>query len=491
MPVKIRAGVVLTVNERMEVWRPGHVVIADGKIVAAGAGPGPDGAFEEDVNAADCILMPGLVNAHAHSPSNLVKGTWSRLPLEIWRQYIRAAWREYSDEAIHVSAQLGVVEMLRTGCTCVLDHFYTGSPSPHMGALNAMRAMNDGGMRGALALTVSDRGYDATVGLDAGTVPSAAKEEIARITRLETAETLEGAHAFADAVRSSSRLVVPMVGPSAPHRCSDALLTQCMQLAREFDTAVHIHVCETKAQYLQGMKLFGVSPVMHLDRLGVLNERLSMAHCVWLTDADIARVAQRGATVIHNPASNGKLGSGRMRLDRMLLGGVRVGLATDGSGSNDNQNMFESMRMSGLIHNRSEADYRDWPAPGQILKAATANGAHALGLGGKVGSIAPGQFADLVLLTMESFHFAPLNDPVNQVVFCENGMSVRDVMVDGRWVVRGAKLLTIDETALYSRARALREEMDERLQKQYAQTAALEPALREVYLRSAGTSWSP
>ena len=97
MPIKIEAGVVVTINPRMEVWRPGHVVIADGKIVAAAGGSGPEGDFEEVMQAPDCILMPGLVNAHAHSPSNLVKGTWSQLPLEIWRQYIRAAWREYSE----------------------------------------------------------------------------------------------------------------------------------------------------------------------------------------------------------------------------------------------------------------------------------------------------------------------------------------------------------------------------------------------------------
>ena len=175
----------------------------------------------------------------------------------------------------------------------------------------------------------------------------------------------------------------------------------------------------------------------------------------------------------------------------MLADGVRVGIATDGSGSNDNQNMFESMRLCGLIHNSDGADYRDWPAPEQILRGATVNGAYALGLGGKLGSIAPGQLADLVLLTMDSFHFVPLNDAVNQLVFCENGQSVRDVMVDGRWVVRGGKVLTIDEEVLYARARRLREDMDERLQGQYARTADLEPALREVYLRSTKTPWTP
>ena len=128
MTIKIAAGIVVTVNDRMDVWEPGYLIIRDGLIVEAGPGNGPEGAFDEVVAAPRRIIMPGLVNGHAHSPSNLLKGSWAQLPLEIWRQYIRAGWREYSDEAIYVSAQIGLIEMIRTGCTSVMDHFYTGSP---------------------------------------------------------------------------------------------------------------------------------------------------------------------------------------------------------------------------------------------------------------------------------------------------------------------------------------------------------------------------
>lgn len=490
MATKISAAVVVTADERMQVWRPGYAVVRDGILAEAGPGAGPDGDFAERLEAPDSILMPGLVNAHAHSPSNLVKGIWARLPLEIWRQYIRAAWREYSDEAIYVSAQLGAAEMIRTGCTSVMDHFYTGSASPHMGALHAVAAMADAGMRGALALTLSDQEYERTVGIDPQALPPAAREEIARISRLEGAETLEDFVAFAEATRRRTPLVTPIVGPSAPHRCSAEQLVRCARTARDLDTMVHMHVCETRGQFLQGSRLFGASPVAHLDRLGVLDERLSMAHCVWLTDDDIARVAARGAMVIHNPASNGKLGSGRMRFDDMLRAGVRLGLATDGNGSNDTQNMYEAMRLAGVLHNRNDRDYRLWPAPEEVLRAATSGSARALGLGGRAGTIAAGQLADLVLLSLDSYPFVPLNDPVRQIVYCENGVSVTDVMVGGRWVLRGGKLLTIDEGALYARARRLRAEMDERLNAQFRNTDALEAPLREAWLRTARTGWS-
>jgi 5-methylthioadenosine/S-adenosylhomocysteine deaminase len=490
MATKISAGVVVAVNKRMEVWQPGYVIVRDGRIAEAGPGTGPDGNFAECIDEPSSILMPGLVNAHAHSPSNLLKGTWSRLPLEIWRQHQRAAWREYSDEAIYISAQLGLVEMIRTGCTCVLDHFYTGSPSPHMGALQAVAAMTDAGMRGGLALSLSDRQYEMTVGIDTKNISKEAREEIGRISQFEEAESLEDFQGFAKSVRQRTDLVVPIIGPSAPHRCSDALLVRCMEIAVELDTTVHIHVCETKGQFLQGRKLFGTTVIAHLDEIGFLNERVSMAHCVWLTEADVERAIEKGAVMIHNPASNGKLGSGRMRFDDMLRRGARMGLATDGSTSNDTQNMFEAMRFASLWHNRNDRDYCDWPSAQEVLRAATSGSAHALGLGGKVGSIGPGQLADLVLLSTNSFHFTPLNNVINQLVYCENGMSVTHVMIDGRWVLRGGKILTIDEAAVYERARALRAEMDGRLQEQFRRTAELEPALRAAYLRTAQTPWS-
>jgi 5-methylthioadenosine/S-adenosylhomocysteine deaminase len=490
MATKISVGTVVTANARMEIWQPGYVIVGDERIAEAGPGAGPDGNFDLTLDDPSRILMPGLVNGHGHSPSNLLKGTWSRLPLEIWRQYIRAGWREYSDEAIYVSAQLGIAEMIRTGCTAVMDHFYTGSQSPHMGALYAVKAMSDAGMRGALALTLSDREYQATVGIDAQKLSKGARDEVARISRYESAETLDDFLRFATAVRERTNLVASVVGPSAPHRCSDALLLRCKDIARELDTIVHIHVCETRGQFLQGRKLFGKTVVAHLDDIGFLSDRVSMAHCVWLTDNDIERVARSGAVAVHNPASNGKLGSGRMRFDDMLLRGVRLGLATDGSGSNDSQNMFESMRLASLWHNRNDRDYKDWPSPQAILRAATSDGAHALGLGGKTGMIESGRFADMVLLTTDSYHFAPLNDVINQIVFCENGVSVTDVMIDGRWVLRDGKLLTIKEATLYERARALRAEMDGRLKQQFSNTAELEATLRASYLSTAQKLWS-
>jgi cytosine/adenosine deaminase-related metal-dependent hydrolase len=179
-----------------------------------------------------------------------------------------------------------------------------------------------------------------------------------------------------------------------------------------------------------------------------------------------------------------------MRFDDMVAAGVRVGIATDGSGSNDTQNMFESIRMAGVMHNKHDRDFEQWPSPEAILKAATSGGAQALGLAGKAGMIEAGRLADLLVLTTNSYHFSPLNDVINQIVYCENGISITDVMIDGRWVMRDRKLTTIDEARLYRRARDLRAEMEDRVRLQYQRTAAIQPVLRDAWLAAAGTPWS-
>ena len=167
-----------------------------------------------------------------------------------------------------------------------------------------------------------------------------------------------------------------------------------------------------------------------------------------------------------------------------------MGLATDGTGSNDTQNMFEALRIAGVWHNRSDRDYPNGPLRRTFCARRHPAARTRSGWAARLGVIEAGRLADLVMLTTNSYHFVPLNDVINQLVYCENGISVTDVMIDGRWVLRQGKLLTIDETHLYARARALREEMDDRVKEQFRRTAEIEPALRQQYLKAARTPWS-
>ena len=198
--------------------------------------------------------------------------------------------------------------------------------------------------------------------------------------------------------RKSSRPHVP-----ARPRCSAAPTSYCQgcgEIARKKNLPLHIHLAETKAQQVQGNSIYGHSLLQHLDSLGIVGANLSCAHSIWIEDDDVELFAKRGATPVHNPASNLRIGSGLAKVKEFLAAGVNVGLGTDGAASNDNQNMFDAARLVSLIHNHAGSDFNQWVTPAQALAMATRNGARAFGL--DAGVIAPGKLADIVLLRRDT-----------------------------------------------------------------------------------------
>jgi cytosine/adenosine deaminase-related metal-dependent hydrolase len=217
----------------------------------------------------------------------------------------------------------------------------------------------------------------------------------------------------------------------------------------------------------------------------VLSERTTMAHGIWLTDADIERLGAARASVVHNPKSNTKLGSGIMPFRKLLDAGVNVALGSDGVASNDTPRMFDVMNMAALVHKVTTPDRRKWPTADEILYAATVAGARSAMIGNETGSLEPGKKADMVILNMRSFNFTPLNDVRNQLVYCENGASVEKVIVDGEVVVEDNRLTRIDEAEIM---RELRSHLPD-FQRHYAQVEALnrvfEPYFEELCRRCA------
>jgi 5-methylthioadenosine/S-adenosylhomocysteine deaminase len=192
-------------------------------------------------------------------------------------------------------------------------------------------------------------------------------------------------------------------------------------------------------------------------------------------------LSENGTSVVHNPASNLKLGSGLASIRTMLRHGVNVAVATDGAASNDSLNMFEAMKLAALIHNLTSRDYHDWISPLEAFRMGTTNGAKVCGLEREVGSIEEGKFADLVLLKKQSYSLLPLNDAIGQLVFSENGSSVVTVIVAGEIVVESGRLTRIDEHRIYSEAAALRQDIDEEVKSELKKMSALEPGLRQMY----------
>jgi len=238
--------------------------------------------------------------------------------------------------------------------------------------------------------------------------------------------------------------VVLALGPTIPHHCSDDFLIACRDLAREYDVGIHSHVAESKVQVVAGYQRYGTSLAAHMDKLGLVNERFTVAHGVWLDDEDMKRLGGRGASVAHNPGSNMRLGNGLADVRGMLSADVNVGIGTDGANCSDNQNMYEAMRLASFASKVQGPDWQRWITTHEVLSAATEGSAKALGLQKQIGRLLPGYKADIVFLDLHHINWIPTNDPVNALVHTEDGTGVHSVMIGGRMVVEDRKLLTVD-----------------------------------------------
>jgi cytosine/adenosine deaminase-related metal-dependent hydrolase len=243
--------------------------------------------------------------------------------------------------------------------------------------------------------------------------------------------------------------------PSNPCRCSDELLGMCRDLAERHDVGIHVHLLETRIQTVLAQRQHGETTVRHLDRLGVLTRRLSCAHSIWLDAPDIELMAERRAVVVHNPESNLKVGTGVAPIPLMLAAGVPVALGTDGTSSNDNLALHDAMHLATLIHRPHEADRSRWVTAADTLRMATQGGARAMLREDAIGSIEVGKRGDLVLYDLTAPWWIPLNDPVQQLVYGENGSSVDTVLVDGRVVVEGRRPTAFDADAVRAEARPM------------------------------------
>jgi len=256
------------------------------------------------------------------------------------------------------------------------------------------------------------------------------------------------------------------VAPTIPLHCSDAFLQGCAALSAEFGLPMQTHLAESQAQAVFGERRYGRSLVAHLAALGVLGtagERLSVAHAIWISDADIEQLAAAGATAVHNPLSNLRLGSGVAPLRRMLERGLHVGLGSDGANTSDTQNLFEAARLATGLSRIVDADESRWVHAGEAFHMATEGSARALGWAGgavTMGRIEAGAVADLVLLDLAQPNYVPLRDALRQLVHGESGAAVDRVLVGGRLVVDGGRVTTVDEAALRERAQAAADRLD-------------------------------
>ena len=448
----IKNSTLLAPGEPSGLLQGQDILVVDNSIQAVGPTGTLDSSFsgsQKILEAQGLLTIPGLINAHTHSPENLLKATSRALPLELWLIPLFVGIEEWTPRLVYLSALLGAVEMLKSGTTAVLDHLWTpqGVATAYLDA--AMQAYADAGIRANVAPSIEDQDLVQDAARAHG-LPLPPHPFVDRFASWPTLDVqLREMERFISTwhMTAGGRLRC-LVAPSGIHWCSPALLHTCLSMAEHFQTGLHLHAVETALQARVIHDTLGQGGIAYLESLGLLRPDTSLAHAIWLEQGDLERLASSGATVVHNPVSNLRLGSGRFPFVSARQLGVSVALGSDGSASNDNQNMFEVIKLTGLMHNTPERTYDEWPGPMEILDAATRGGAAAMGMPRELGRVAPGQLADLVLLDLRSLAFTPLRDPYLHLVYCESGQSVTTVIVDGKVVVEQGVVLSIDEQAL-------------------------------------------
>ncbi len=419
--------------------------------------PAPQDAVE--IPAARRLLHPGLVNAHTHGHGNLGKGMGDRWTLELL--LTAAPWLvgNRTAEDAYLSTLLGAVEMVLKGCTACYDLSFEWPVPTADGLASAAQAYADVGMRAVVAPMIADRSFfEAIPGLMEA-LPTGLRSQATALRLPPAQATLAGMRRALSAWRFDREQVRPAIAPTIPHHCSDAFILGCADLARDFDVALHSHVAESKVQAVTGIRVYGKTQTAHLDALGVLGPHFTVAHGVWLDEDDMARLGDHGASVAHNPGSNMRLGSGIADARAMLDRRVNLGIGTDGSSCSDNQNMYEAMRLASFASKVRGPDWRRWLTTREAALATTEGSAKALGFAGRMGRIAPGYKADIVMLDLDHPNWLPLNDPVNQLVHTEDGTAVTSVMIGGRMVVENRRLLTVDLFRLGERVAVARERL--------------------------------
>jgi 5-methylthioadenosine/S-adenosylhomocysteine deaminase len=434
----LKNATVVTMDAEARLIPGGAVAVLGDSIVGVGPEAEIASAFEasETFDCGGQALIPGLVNAHTHVPMTLLRGLADDLRLDVWLLgYMMPVEREFvSPDFCRLGTLLACAEMIRGGVTCFADMYYFED--------SVAQATADAGLRALCAQTVLKFPS-----------PDAASFE----------DSLAAARDYIGRWRGHP-LILPSVAPHAPYTCTPEILRASTDLAVEFDVPLHIHLAETAIEVDQWREEHGMPVVPWVKKVGLLEAKVLAAHCVHVDDGEIRTLAHAKVGVAHNPSSNLKLASGLAPVAAMHEAGLPVGLGTDGPSSNNDLDMFEEMRLASFVAKTVSGDPTALPAR-QAVAMATRIGAQAVHLGHLIGSIEVGKRADLVRVDLDTLHNLPrfereADAVYSRLVYAAKPTDVTDVMVNGRWVMRDRRLLTIDVEPLLAAAQEYARRID-------------------------------
>ena len=428
----ITNGIVVTMDGDRRILAPGAVAIDGARIAAVDRAEVVAAGYRgrDTIDASGAVIAPGLVNAHTHVPMVLYRGLADDLALMEWLQkYIfPAEAKTVSPAFVAAGTRLAAAEMIRSGTTTYADMYYF---EEEIG-----RATKRAGLRAVLGQTVIQFPV-----ADAKTP----EETLARTERF---------------VKEFARdpLITPAIAPHSMYTLDEDMLRRCRALADKYAIPVLIHLAETEEEMKISAEKHRMTPAAWLDSLGFWKPGTLAAHGVWLTPADLDILRRASVGVAHNPESKMKLASGIAPVPAMRKAGLPVGLGTDGAASNNDLDMFEAMRQAAFLHKVGSKDPRVLPA-GDALAMATIEGARALNMADRIGSLEPGKQADVIVVEMTALRQTPLYDPVSHLVYATHGDDVRTTIVDGKVLMRDRRLLTLDVNSVIAEARTIAEQV--------------------------------
>ncbi|MBI3405933.1 MAG: amidohydrolase [Acidobacteria bacterium] len=438
LDVLISGGTVVTMDSQRRVIEDGALAVRGDSIVAIGPRTELERKYRATrrINAAGRIVMPGLINGHGHAPMTLLRGIADDVELHEWlvKYIFPAEGRNVNEEFVTWGTRLAALEMIRGGTTTFADMYYFED--------SIARETKAAGMRGVLGETI--------LGLPA-----------------PDNKTLEQALSYTEEFLKKWKgdpLIHAAIAPHSIYTCPEDVLRRTAALGRKYQAPILIHVAETKTELDNSLAKNGASPVRYLERIGVLGPDVLAAHCVWLDAEDIRILAERRVGCVHNPASNMKLASGTAKIPEMRAAGVLLGLGTDGpAGSNNDLNMFEEMDLAGKLAKVTRMDPAVLPAE-QIVEMATIGGARALHMEKEIGSLEVGKKADLILIRIDAPNAVPMFNVYSHLVYALKANDVETVLINGKVVMEGRRVLTLKESEIVTKARELAEKVKKSLQ---------------------------
>ncbi|MEN1761019.1 amidohydrolase [Anoxynatronum sibiricum] len=390
--------------------------IVDDMIAFVGEVP-EDFKADKIIEGSGYLVMPGLVNAHTHSAMSLLRNYADDIPF--WEWLTEKVWpveNQMGASEVYWGSMLSIAEMIRSGVTAFADMYFLSEETAKAAAQSGIRASIAKGLVGS------------------------SENDTERLS--DTRMLVKNWH------QAENGLITVMAGPHAPYTCDDAFLRKVANLCDDLQIPIHIHLSESVKEVEDSLSKHGRTPIQHMDDLGIFRHHTLAAHCVHLHPADFEILNDKQVNVVHNPASNLKLGNGIAPLSQLLEAGIPVSLGTDGSSSNNNLNLFEEMNLAALLAKGSTCEPTAAPA-WTVLKMATTQGAQALNLQQKIGDLKPGMKADMILIDLNKPHLYPRLNLEASMVYSAQASDVDTVIINGKIIMEKKEMKTLDLERIY------------------------------------------